>query len=82
MADQVSIDELADSMFKQIEAAQGVKKLKPTDVIKMMIEKYGDRTDKKQGKLAIRKLIESERCVYTYFGGSYIEVKPPEGTEK
>ena len=82
MSEQVSLDELADAMFKQIEAAQGMKKLKPTDVIKMMIEVYGDRTDKKQGKLAIRKLIESERCVYTYFGGSYIEVKPPEGTEK
>ena len=82
MSDQVNVEEVADSMFKQIEAAQGLKKLKPGDVTKMMLEMYGDKVDKKLCKLAIRKLIESERCVYTYFGGSYIEVKPPEGTEK
>lgn len=82
MAEQVGIDELAEAMYKQIESVQGMKKLKPGDVTKMMIEVYGDRTDKKQCKLAIRQLIESGRCVYTYFGGSYIEVAPPEGTEK
>ena len=82
MSDQVSVEEVADAMYKQIEAAQGLKKLKPGDVTKMAIELFGDRVDKKLCKLAIRKLIESERCVYTYFGGSYIEVKPPEGTEK
>ena len=82
MSDQVSVEEVADAMFVQIEAAQGLKKLKPGDVTKMMLEQFGDRVDKKLCKLAIRKLIESQRCVYTYFGGSYIEVKPPEGTEK
>lgn len=82
MSDQVPLDELCDAMFKQIEDAQGMKKLKPGDVQKMMIELYGDRVDKKLCKLAIRQLIESQRCVYTYFGGSYIEVTPPEGTEK
>ena len=82
MSDQVSIDELADSMYKQIEAAQGLKKLKPGDVVKMMLEMYGDRVDKKICKKAIRELIESQRCVYTYFGGSFIELPPKEGTEK
>lgn len=82
MADQVSVEEVADAMFKQIEAAQGLKKLKPGDVQKMMLEMYGDRVDKKLCKQAIRSLIESRRCVYTYFGGSYIEVTPPEGTER
>ena len=82
MSDQVSVEEVADSMFKQIESAQGLKKLKPGDVSKMMLEMYGDKVDKKLCKKAIRSLIESQRCVYTYFGGSYIEVTPPEGTEK
>ena len=82
MSDQVSVEEVADKMYEQIAAAQGLKKLKPGDVTKMMLEVYGDKVDKKLCKLAIRKLIESQRCVYTYFGGSYIEVKPPEGTEK
>ena len=82
MSDQVSVDEVADAMYKQIEAAQGLKKLKPGDVTKMMLELYGDRVDKKLCKLAIRQLIESQRCVYTYFGGSFIELPPKEGTEK
>ncbi|MHC4472938.1 MAG: hypothetical protein ACYTDY_03245 [Planctomycetota bacterium] len=81
MSDQVPVDEVADAMYKQIADAQGIKKLKPGDVTKMMIELYGDRVDKKLCKLAIRKLIESERCVYTYFGGSYIELPHKEGAE-
>jgi hypothetical protein len=81
MSDPVSVDEVADAMYKQIASAQGVKKLKPGDVVKMMIELYGDRVDKKLCKLAIRKLIEEERCVYTYFGGSYIELPHRESAE-
>ncbi len=82
MSDEVSVEEVADAMYKQIADAQGLKKLKPGDVTKMMRELYGDRVDKKLCKLAIRILIESERCVYTYFGGSYIELPPKEGEEK
>ena len=67
-------DEVADAMFKLVEEAQGLKKLKAMDLIKAMIELYGDEVDKKLCKLAIKELINSERCVYTYFGGSYIEI--------
>ena len=81
MSDQLSVEEVADAMYKQVEGAQGLKKLKPGDLIKMMLELYDDRVDKKLCKLAIRKLIESERCVYTYFGGSYIELPHREAAE-
>ena len=81
MSEPVSVEELADSMFKQVASAQGMKKLKPGDLVKMMIELYGDRTDKKACKKAIRTLIETERCVYTYFGGSFIELPHKEGAE-
>ena len=67
-------DEIADSMFKLVEEAQGLKKLKAMDLIKAMIQLYGDEVDKKLCKLAIKELINSGRCVYTYFGGSYIEI--------
>ena len=82
MADQVSVSEIADKMFDQVKAAAGQKKLKPGDLIKMMIELFGeDRVDKKLCKKAIRELIESGRCVYTYFGGSFIELPHKEGAE-
>ena len=67
-------DEVADAMYKLVEEAQGLKKLKPMDLVKSMIQLYGDEVDKKLCKLAIKELINSGRCVYTYFGGSYIEI--------
>jgi hypothetical protein len=67
-------DEVADAMYKLVEDAQGLKKLKPMDLTKSMIQMFGDEVDKKLCKLAIKELINSGRCVYTYFGGSFIEI--------
>ena len=67
-------DEVADAMYKLVEEAQGLKKLKPMDLTKAMIQLFGDEVDKKLCKAAIKQLINSGRCVYTYFGGSFIEI--------
>ncbi len=67
-------DEVADAMFQLVEQAHGVKKLKAMDLTKSMIEMFGDEVDKKLCKKAIKSLIDSGRCVYTYFGGSYVEL--------
>jgi hypothetical protein len=72
-------EEIADAMYKLVAEAQGMKKLKPTDLIKAMHEIFGDDTDKKMCKAAIKELINSGRCIYTYFGGSYIELPQEEG---
>ena len=73
--ERVTVDELAEAMFKTISDAQGVRKLKPNDVSKSMIERFGaDRCSKEACKEAIRQLVDSGRCIYTYFGGSYIEL--------
>ena len=43
------------------------------DLIKAMIEQFGeDAVDKKLCKSAIRSLIDSGRCIYSYVGGSYV----------
>ena len=75
-----SVDEIADAMFKLVEEAYGVKKLKPMDLTKSMMQLYEGEVDKKTCKEAIKKLIDSGRCVYTYFGGSYIEIPHREGS--
>jgi hypothetical protein len=72
-------DEIADAMFNMVKDAAGKKKLKPMDLTKAMIEIYGDDVDKKLCKQAIKKLIDSGRCIYTYFGGSYVELPHSEG---
>ena len=77
MAEKLTVEELADSMYKLIEEYAGTRKLKAQDLVKEMISKYGeDRVSKDDGKKAIRLLIDSGRCVYTYFGGSFVELAP------
>lgn len=72
-------EEIADAMYKLVEDAQGLKKLKPMDLTKAMVQMYGDEVDKKTCKGAIKLLVDSGRCVYTYFGGSFIELPQKEG---
>ena len=74
-----TVDEIADAMFDLVKQAFGQKKLKAMDLIKSMMQLYGDEVDKKMCKEAIKQLINSGRCVYTYFGGSYIEIPHKEG---
>ena len=79
MADPIPVDELAEAMFRMISDVQGLRKLKPNDVSKAMIERFGpERCTKDACKEAIRQLVDSGRCIYTYFGGSYIELPRPE----
>jgi hypothetical protein len=76
-------DQLAEEMYKMVEEVHGVKKYKPGDVFKAMVKKYKDEgVDKKQCKSAMRILIDSERLVYTYFNGSWVELPGVEGAAK
>jgi len=79
VADLLSEEVIIEQMYKMIAEAQGIKKLKPGDLIKAMIEIHGDQVDKKLCKGAIKTLVNSGRCVYTYFGGSFLELPHKEG---
>ena len=77
---KVAIETLAEDMFQLVAECAGKKNLKPGDITKAMIAKHGDDAcDKADCKKAIRILMDSGRCVYTYFGGSFIEVPHEEG---
>lgn len=79
----VDSKQVADAMFELVSEYAGKKKFKAGDLIKAMIEKFGEaECDKKLCKTAIRELMDSGRCVYTYFGGSFIEVPHEEGAAK
>ncbi len=76
----VDINQVADEMFKMVEEVHGTKKYKPGDVFKAMVKKYKDEGfTKKDAKAAMRILIDSERLVYTYFNGSWVELPGQEG---
>jgi hypothetical protein len=78
MADPV-VEEVAEAMYKMVAQAQGQKKLKPGDLTKAAKQMFPEKADRKVCKDAIKHLIESGKCVYTYFGGSFIEIPHEEG---
>ena len=74
-----TVDEVAEAMLKLVTDAQGQKKLKPMDLTKTVMQMFEGEVDKKTCKGAIKQLIDSGKCVYTYFGGSFIELPHKEG---
>lgn len=76
-ASAVSIETLAEEMFQLVTECAGKKNLKAGDLTKAMIAKHGEQACSKDDcKKAIRILIDSGRCVYGYFGGSFIQLPP------
>ena len=76
----IAIESLADDMYQMVAETQGKKNLKAGDLTKAMIAKHGEANCTKDVcKQAIRLLLDSERCVYSYFGGSYITLPHKEG---
>jgi len=75
----ITTETLADEMFALISECAGKRNLKAGDLTKEMIARHGEGCSKDDCKLAIRSLIESGRCVYSYLGGSYIQLPPKQG---
>ncbi len=69
-----SVEQVADAMFEMVREHEGRRKLKPADLSKAMIERFGPECDTRLCKAAIRVLVDGGRCVYTYFGGTFIEL--------
>jgi hypothetical protein len=75
-----TIEEVAEAMFGMVSEYDGKKNLKAGDLTKAMIAKYGEsELNKDECKQAIRILMDSGRCVYSYFGGSFITLPKKEG---
>jgi hypothetical protein len=71
---------VAEEMFQMVSDVKGDKKYKPGDLFKAMMDKYkSEGLSKKDCKNAIRLLIDDERLVYTYFGGTFVEIPGIEG---
>ncbi len=76
----IAPETLADEMYAMVAEYQGKKNLKAGDLTKAMIAKHGEANCTKDDcKQAIRLLMDSGRCVYSYFGGSYITLPHKEG---
>ncbi|MBF0105181.1 MAG: hypothetical protein HQM16_07625 [Deltaproteobacteria bacterium] len=79
---EITVQAVADAMLALVTEYAGKKKLKPMDLTKAMREKFGDACEKQVCKDALKTLIESGKCVYTYFGGSFVELPHIEGAAR
>ena len=79
---EISIEAVAEEMYQMVAEYAGKRNLKAGDLTKALIAKHGEENCSKEDcKKAIRLLIDSGRCVYSYLGGSYIQLPPKPGTE-
>ncbi|MDT8447716.1 MAG: hypothetical protein RRB13_12575 [bacterium] len=78
----VDVQTVADDMLAMVTEAAGKKRYKPGDLSKAMIVKYGDELSKRDCKDAIKILVDSEKLVYTYFNGTWLELPHEEGSAK
>ena len=73
----VNMDELCDAIYELVKSTHGKKNLKPMDVTKEMIAKYGEENcGKRDVKQALRQMVDSGRLTYKYEGGSYVTLPP------
>jgi hypothetical protein len=77
----VSIEILAEEMYQLVAESAGKRNMKPGDLAKELIAKHGPACSKDDCKKALRILIDSGRCVYSYLGGSFIQLPPKPGAE-
>jgi len=75
-----SIEEIADGMFKMVEADAGKVRYKPRDLEKAMKTQLG--AEKKECKAALKSLMDSGRLIYGYYGGVSVELPHTEGSAK
>jgi len=73
---EISVQQVADAMYALVKEYHGKRNLKAMDLIKAMREKFGETCDTPLCKEAIRELMDSERCTYSYVGGSYVVLNP------
>jgi hypothetical protein len=75
-----SVEEIADAMFKMVEADAGKVRYKPRDLEKAMKKELG--AEKKECKTALKSLMDSGRLTYGYYGGVSVELPHEEGSAK
>jgi hypothetical protein len=69
-------EEVKTKIYELIEKSTGKKKLKSSDIQKTVSADAGITRD--EVKDALRDLVDEGKLIYTYFGGSFVEIPPKE----
>jgi DNA-binding GntR family transcriptional regulator len=67
-------EEVKNKIYALVEKSIGRKKLKSSDIQKTVSAEAGISRD--EVKEALKDLVDEGKLIYTYFGGSYIEIPP------
>ncbi|HMK43779.1 MAG TPA: hypothetical protein VK445_06540 [Dissulfurispiraceae bacterium] len=70
----MELAELKENMYKLVESSMGKKKLKAGDIKKHY--RAAGTAAEDQVKEALKELVDEGKLIYTYFGGSYVEIPP------
>ena len=69
-------EEVMKKIYELVEKSTGKKKLKSSDIQKTVSAEAGVTRD--EVKDALRVLVDDGKLIYTYFGGSFVEIPPKE----
>jgi predicted transcriptional regulator len=67
-------EEVKKKIYALVEKSVGKKKLKSSDIQKTISAELGITRD--EVKDALKDLIDAGTLIYTYFGGSFVEIPP------
>jgi len=67
-------EEVKQKIYALVEKSVGKKKLKSSDIQKTISAEAGISRD--AVKDALKDLIDDGKLIYTYFGGSFVEIPP------
>ncbi len=67
-------EEVKQRIYALIEKSVGKKKLKSSDIQKTISAEAGISRD--EVKDALKDLVDEGKLIYTYFGGSFVEIPP------
>ncbi|RMG73271.1 MAG: hypothetical protein D6710_03675 [Nitrospirae bacterium] len=69
-------EELKKIIYDLVEKSMGKKLYKPSDLFKKLEKDHG--VPRAESKAALRELMDSGTLIYSYKGGSYVEIPPKE----
>jgi hypothetical protein len=67
-------EEVKQKIYALVEKSIGKKKLKSSDIQKTISAELGITRD--EVKDALKDLVDAGTLIYTYFGGSFVEIPP------
>jgi hypothetical protein len=74
--DDMDKEEVKKKIYELVEKSVGKKKLKSSDIQKTISADLGITRD--DVKAALKDLVDAGTLIYTYFGGSFVEIPPKE----